>query len=300
MTYGWDRRPAKAEVKHYESQGPEGPRTAVYSVGRWLVRVPLPEGQREAPEVSYERPHYSTKGGLDVEVEDGEIRIQLTDLVGEVLARVGPSEIAATLWANEEVRAAFLAKCAARWSTDFTDEDRRRLLLELREQIHDKRLEAVKNWLGEAEHAENKRRHFSEEVRRINATLRDLNVRVKVYRATSEEMELLQFDEGTGSRKHPETGEAMPGPFEIARGESWKDAREFWRAELLKRFPPPGERDAIALDALREADQALDFCGGVNEVPSYMIADARARVGEALQALSPSPPPKPEDDEVVF
>jgi hypothetical protein len=51
------------------------------------------------------------------------------------------------------------------------------------------------------------------------------------------QMVLLQFDDRTRAVRKDD-GTAERGDLDIG-GRSWEEARKFWRAEVLKRFPAP-------------------------------------------------------------
>ncbi|MFC6792731.1 hypothetical protein ACFQE0_26125 [Methylobacterium komagatae] len=160
-----------------------------------------------------------------------------------VLSRIEPAEIARALWANDEVKAAFMDCLADRWCEGgIDDKDRRAFLARVQEAVHGAALDRLAKQMAEAEYELTRRAHHVDEVWRINETLREKDVRVlRSVRGDDGErttqMVLLQFDDRCHAVRKDD-GTAVLGDFQIG-GRSWTEAREFWRAEVLKRFPTP-------------------------------------------------------------
>lgn len=238
--YGWNERPTKASVKHFI--GGDKPAT-VYSIGKYEVTVP-----GEEVEVTYGVPYHRNTDPRstlpNMEISDGEIRIPVTDLVDEVLSRLDPVELARSLWQNDEVKDEFLYCLATRWSEQGIDDgDRRKFLTQIQEAVHSKAVDALASSAASLEWKFSKEAHHYDEVRRINDTLRELDV--KVMRSSLVDGEwvqtptLLQFDERDRSIKD-ETGKFLRGELEVS-GRCWEEARAYWRIEVARAFPAPVE-----------------------------------------------------------
>jgi hypothetical protein len=256
MSWGWNDRPTKAEVKHHI--GGDTP-AVVYKVGRYEVTAPGDE-----IEITYRDPYHrqtdprSTFPNMDV--TDGEIRIPVTDLVDEILSRIEPVELAKALWQNEDVKAEFMACLTTRYNeSGIGDGDRRKFLAEVKEAVHDKALDRLANTMAGLEFDMDRRANQYHQIGRINDTLRELDVKVSRGRKNDSgewvtEPVLLQFNQLDTSTKNPEGGFTR-GELEVA-GKAWEESRAFWRTEVAKRFPTPvdDEDDGSSDLGLSDAD----------------------------------------------
>jgi hypothetical protein len=215
--FGWDDRPSKAEVA-YEIGG-ESPGT-VYRIGKYDVTV-------RADGVTYTSPR---RDGTDprrtlpnMEIVDGEIRIPVSDLVSDVLARCEPAELAKSLWRNDEVRAAFRQEMAERWLAEaVTDGDRRAFLRDIKEAVHSKAVDEAVHKLTTLEYEIRSRWHTWDVIRSANNLLHDMDVRAP----SGEPLRLREPDVQIGDK-------------------AWHEARERWAAEMRALFPAP----ALAAEA---------------------------------------------------
>lgn len=251
MSYGWNERPTKAEVKHHI--GGDAP-AVVYKVGHYEVTIPGAE-----IEITYRNPYHrqtdprSTFPNMDV--TDGEIRIPVTDLVDEILSRIDPVELAQSLWQNDKVKDEFMSCLTERWSQQgIGDSDRRKFLDGVKEAIHDKALDRLASTMAKLELEMDRRANQYHQISRINETLRELDV--KVHRSVKNdagewvrEPVLLQLDQLDRSTKN-EDGGFTRGELEVG-GKGWEEARAFWRAEVAKRFPAPAENADADLEEAR-------------------------------------------------
>ena len=240
MMFGWSERATKASVKHFI--GGECP-AVVYQIGRYEVTIPGDEIS-----VTYRTPDRDSRDPRTtfphMEVTDGEIRIPVSDLVGEVLSRVEPVDAAQALWQDDAVREEFMSCLVTRYSQqDVGDADRRKFLAGVREAVHEKALDRLADSMAKIEYDVARIAHFYDEVRRINQTLRDLEV--TVMRSAKNDVgewvqvpSILQFDER--ERKLDADGKPTNGFGELAvAGRAWQDARAFWRDEVRRQFPMP-------------------------------------------------------------
>lgn len=240
--YGWNERSTKARVKHLI--GGEAPAT-VYSVGKYEVTVPGTES-----DVTYRVPYHRNTDPRhtlpNMEIEDGEIRIPVTDLVDEVLSRLNPVDLARSLWQNDDVKAEFLDCLASRWSQESLDDgDRRKFLTKIQEAVHSKALDALASAAAKLEWTVSKEAHHYDQIRQINDVLRELDVKVMWSSLVDGEWvqtpTVLQFDERDRPIKD-ETGKILRGDLEVG-GRCWEEARDYWRDEVAKAFPSPIEAE---------------------------------------------------------
>lgn len=219
MGYGWHERATTATVRY--QIGGDTP-SVVYQIGKYEVTVP-----GETREVTYRVPSQrcDPREALpNMEITDGEIRIPMTDLVSEVLARVPPAELSVTLWSNAEVRSEFISRVVERWECDFTDEERRRLIRDLKQAVHSNAVDRLANSLGKIEYDVSKRSFFYHEVSATNDRLRELEQHLR-GKYGDETIEVPRL-------KH----EDHDPDFKIS-GTHWNQARDHWRRHVEERFP---------------------------------------------------------------
>lgn len=250
--YGWNESPVKGNLKHFI--GGENPR-AVFEIGEYQVEIGTVttgadehgHGQYARPEVTYRSKHRhetNPRATLpNMEVADGQIRIELTDLVGLVLSRLEPVDLARTLWQDDDVKAEFMSLLVTRYNeSGLGDAERRKFLQGVSEAVHSKALERLASSMAKIEYETNKASNFYDEMRRINDTLRAQEVMVHrdvwddVTKAYERKLVLLQFDER--EHKRDANGNHTRGDLSVG-GRGWEEAREFWRKEVLKQFPMP-------------------------------------------------------------
>lgn len=266
--YGWNQAPTKALYKH--TIGSDDAPEHLFEIGEYAVEIPTikvgkdehgNDTYAEPPPVTYRSKHRHSSDPRatlpSMEVADGQIRIELTDLVGLVLSRLEPYELAQTLWQDEEVRREFMSCLITRYNSQgIGDKERRDFLGGVLEAVHDKALDRLASVMAKLEYEVTRQFHHYDEIRRINDVLRDRNITVirtiwKDGEAAGTEEVFLQFDAHDHAVKLPD-GSFARGEFEIA-GKSWQDARDFWRNETLKQFPfPPAPAAETAAD-----DQAV-------------------------------------------
>ena len=244
MSWGWNDRPTKAEVKHLI--GGEKP-AAVYRIGRYEVTVPGAE-----LDVTYRSPYDRQTDPRstfpNMEVTDGEIRIPVTDMVDEILSRIEPVELAQALWQNDDVKREFMSCLTTRYSEQgIGDADRRKFIADVKEAIHDKALDVLASTMAKLEYEMDRRAQHYHEIIRINDVLREHDVKVGRSRKDGAgewftEMVPLQFDQLDRAPKN-DSGGFTRGELEIG-GKAWEEARTFWRAEVAKRFPLPDLEEA--------------------------------------------------------
>jgi hypothetical protein len=243
--YGWNERSTKAKLKHFA--GGDQPR-AVFEIGEYEVEIGTTVSGKDEhgsdryaePAVTYRSKYRHTTDPRatlpGLEISDGQIRIELTDLVGLVLSRLEPADLARALWSDSNVRDEFMRCLSERYaSDDFDDGDRRKFLAAVKETVHQATVDKLASIMSTKEFDVCRYLHAGHEINRINQVLTRLDVRVPSE--TSPEGVLLQFDRLDNSVKLPD-GNFKRGDLEVS-GRAWNESREFWRKEVLKQFPMP-------------------------------------------------------------
>lgn len=211
--YGWNDRPTKAEIKYSVGDGDGGTTATVYKIGEYLVTVP-----KNGDDLTYKSEYRHTTDPRhtlpNMDIANGEIRIPVSDLVGEVLKRLEPVDLARELWQDDDVKAHFIDMFVQRYESGFSDEDRRNFLFKVREEVHNKRLDDLAKTMHSIEYDLSKRSFFYHEVNSVNDWLRE-----KGY-----EVRLKHHDDDPNYR---------------ISGKNYNEAREFWREQVIKQFQGP-------------------------------------------------------------
>lgn len=235
--YGWNEQPNKATAKYLI--GGEKP-ASVYEIGAYAVTV---YGDEREVTYTHQSQHSSDPRHVlpNMEVQDGEIRIPVSDLVGEVLKRLEPADLAKALWTDDSVREEFMDCLVTRYSErGIGDDERRKFLDGVKEAVHSTQLDALARSMSSLEYSISRNAHHYDEVSRINDRLRNLDVRVQrtVWvdgKDAGSESVVLQFDARDHSA-NDENGRLVRGELEVG-GKSWEESREYWRKEVSRQFP---------------------------------------------------------------
>ena len=188
----------------------------IYKVGRHEVLV------YENGEVTCRQP-YGYQGDPkqvlpNLEICDGQIRIAMEDLIDEILARIEPEELAASLWANDEVKERFMDALAERYShSNVDDKDRRKFLDKVKEQIHDKALDGLHSAMAKMEYTISTGWSCWAEIRQCNEWLQAHDFR-------DEDGNFYRLKDPSHS-----------GQFSIG-GATWNEARDHWRHEIKQQL----------------------------------------------------------------
>lgn len=219
--YGWNQSPTKAE--HVSTVNGE----SVFKVGyRWLVTT------HKDGTVTYRKP-YETSSDVktvlpNMRVDDDELCIPVTDFVGVILSRLDPEHLARALWfESDAVREAFMAALAERYESGISDADRRKFIAKVKEEIHSAALDKLRDDMAKLEYTLSQRSWFYQEIDKINAWLRDQG-----------------YTNPDGSSIRLKHSDNDPD-FKIG-GTHWNDARDWWRAEVLRRFPAPEVPEGVS------------------------------------------------------
>lgn len=206
----------------------------------------------EDGEVTAKRKYYtSTDPGKhfpNMSVSDGAITLPIEDLVGFILERITPAELADGIMADDEAREALVEKMAERYaSPEFTDADRRSFLTKVQAQVHAK---SIDNAVTRLNHLEQNARSYSDHDRWRAVELGNYELVYRRYMdALSELREAGVLDTAaiTERAKYLTTPEQLAtrvkehrDPISIESvGPHWSESRDYWRAELKKFFPEP-------------------------------------------------------------
>lgn len=223
MSYNWSDRPTKAVSRSLI--GGDTP-AAVFRIGKYDVTVPGEDRDDITYRVSYHSQTNPRSTLPNMDISDGEIRIPLSDLVDETLSRLDPVELAQALWSNKEVREAFCDALTGGWNSEFTDQERRRVLRELKEAVHSTAQDKLAASMAKLEYDVSKRAFFYHDVNRVNESLHETERQLR-HSTGNEALSLPRL-------KH----EDHDPDFKIG-GKHWNDARDHWRKDLAARFAIP-------------------------------------------------------------
>lgn len=206
----------------------------------------------EDGEVTAKRKYYtSTDPGKhfpNMSVSDGAITLPIEDLVGFILERITPAELADGIMADDEAREALVEKMAERYaSPEFTDADRRTFLTKVQRQIHAKSIDRAIERLNAKETGERSREdyyrwravelgHYTGLYERYTEALYELREAGKlddagVLRRKGQHTAPEQLSAYIKQNRDPVVSESI--------GPHWWESRDYWRTELLKFFPEP-------------------------------------------------------------
>ena len=240
MAYGWNTKPTKAKFKHHIGHGEGEPRDDVWEIGRYSITVAADRSVTFWEPRRDHRAHDPRATFPNIEVDDDDIRIPITDIVDTILTRLDPRDLARALWDNEDVKAEFMECLVERYNLEgIDDNDRRKFLAGVKVAIHDRALDDAVTLLQSQEHQFARDHNFVNQVHRTNDMLREMDVR-------KDDGSLLQINWNLND-----------GIMRIG-GEAWEKARDDWRKEILARFPAPisvSVREAIQrlIDEMAEA-----------------------------------------------
>ena len=212
MTMNMYNKPKKPEKKYTTEDGD------VYQIG-WRYQLTVHKdgsvSYRDTKEI-YKEPRAVLP---NIEVEEGALKILLVDLVQLILERSPAPEIAKELWGeSHEVRDAFMEAMVERYESGIGDSDRRKFLEAVKETVHSAAQDKLSGDMAKLEYYVSGRSFFYHSVHAINDRLR----RDNVCYADGSLVQLPDRDSDPDFR----VGEKY-----------WNEAREFWRKEILKRFP---------------------------------------------------------------
>ncbi len=206
----------------------------------------------EDGEVTARRKHYVPsdpgKHFPNMSVGDGAITLPIEDLVGFILERISAAELAEGIMADDEARAALVYKMSERYSSPtFTDQDRRRFLANVQEQIYAKAVDQAIERLNRSEESHRSRADYYRWRKVEIGHYRTLHER---YRLTLYELReagriddtALQsrLEQHTSPEKLDEWIEQHRDPIvKESAGPQWAESRDFWRKQLQEHFRLP-------------------------------------------------------------
>lgn len=170
----------------------------------------------------------------NLEVKDGVIVLPFADLVGLIIERADPTELAKELWANDDVRAEFLHCLTSRYSDDnVTDADRRKFLRDVKEEVHSRALDQLVTKLNDLEYNAREAQRVRHDGWRYDGHYRNVLDTVEGIAGADVKAKLIaRFGERYNS------GLADHEDFQIGR-KHWNEARDYWRKKTLELFPEP-------------------------------------------------------------
>jgi len=222
--FGWPERPTKAESKHRETNGDK--HSLVFTVGKYRVSVPVSDPDADF-DITYQVDRYGRGGNPrdtlpNMEVSDGELRIPVSDLVDTILTRIDPVELAQALWADDDVKEAFMEAMTQRYADhSFSDADRRMFIARVKGEVHEKAVDELAGKMADIERGQRDLVHISNRLYRYNDFLREIDAKDP---RTGEVLQLRGVDEDRD--------------FAIG-GKHWNETRDYWRKQMHARFPAP-------------------------------------------------------------
>lgn len=184
----------------------------------------------------------------NMSVAEGAITLPIEDLVSFILARISPTELAEGIIADDEARAALVVKLVERYNTPgFTDLDRHVFLTKVQQQVYAVAIDRAVERLNKAEDGHRSRDdyyrwkkveigHYRSIYEYVVTLLGSVMAgdpasekRLEAFRAAH--MSPDKLDTYISDGRDPVVKESV--------GPQWHESREFWRAELMKRFPEP-------------------------------------------------------------
>lgn len=243
MNYGWYEKPTKIDVKNFV--GGESP-AAVFDLGQYQITVHgfTPEN---TPDITYTRYNRYKSGDPrktfpNMEVTEGVLRIPVEDIVGEMLSRLDPVDLAKTLWNdNGEVRAEFMNCMTDHYESGITDADRRAFLVGVKADIHDRRADSLQKAFSESEYNFSRSVFFWDQVQRANDQL--ARAEQMVRQALGQPVE-PEPDQAAEVFTLPRLRDDNREPSQKLFGTNWVEARDHWRDKVAEIFPRP-----IAIEA---------------------------------------------------
>ena len=209
----WHDKPTRPEPRCIENGA------KVYDIGAYRVTVHPDQSveYRRVGEISNRDPRRTLP---NMAIEDGELRVPVSDLAGEILARMKPRELAESLLEDDDARNALIEALARRYMPGMDDESRRSFLSQVKEAVHSQALDDLARAMSVMEHGVSRRFFYSNAIHDINAWLRKRGI-------MDDAGEIVQL------RLNEEDEDRRIG------GTHWNEAREYWRAEVKKHFPGP-------------------------------------------------------------
>lgn len=235
--YGWYENPTKIDVNNY--LGGDDP-VGQFEVGGYIVNVHglTPEN---TPKITYHRARNRSssdprKTFPNMEVEDGVLKLPVEDIVGEMMSRLDPADLAKALWSeNAEVREAFMECMKEHYESGISDSERRAFLVSIKEDIHDRRADTLQTAFAESEYAFSRLNYYWDKIQDANRQIERAEGMVRhaigqPIEPTPDQTEVFKLprirDENVDERVK------LFGP-------AWNEARNHWREKVEAMFPGP-------------------------------------------------------------
>lgn len=225
--FGWDTKPYKVKCKGTLNGKP------TFDFQGYTLTIDTPEKNEEDDEnpillATKQHGHGRTDPRNTLEnmsIEDGVIKIPISDLVGEIMSRCSPADIAHELWTNQSVREQMIFELTSRWSDFWTDDERRKIITDLKEVVHNVAVDRAANAIAQDEHKLLQGWYFFHEVMAIRQQLSNWKQRLASVGnlALSEMPKFETYDND---------------PMFKIGGQAWNETRDYWRAQVSAAFPP--------------------------------------------------------------
>ena len=210
----------------------------------YLVKVP------PGTQVFIKNDRYATSPGTDIkrilpniECDGDALVIPLLYLAQVMLKMSPPKEIAQALWAESDaVREAFM-HCMTNRYTDGTlsDKDRRAFLAGVKQEIHSEQLDKACNAICNLEYETQSKARAFDRLADQCKLWSDLHCYLEHY------LDPILYEEV--KRSYPPKLDYKDPEYEAYQigGRRWEEARDFWRQEMMAKFPGP-EKTGVSVD----------------------------------------------------
>lgn len=212
----------------------------IFKVGGYSITVPNDTAQPAKVASLYNRWGREENPMPNMSFSEGEMRIPVEDFADLILRRVPADELANGLMRDKTVREQFIEVMAHRYAGVMEDEDRRKFLLAVQQQVYAVAIDRAIERLNHHEAGERSRvdyyRWKGVELGHYSGIYRDA-------------LELIGDDEEKRQRFasmhiHPDRlaeyikDNRDPAAVE-STGPSWRESRDYWRKRLEEFFPEP-------------------------------------------------------------
>lgn len=243
----YQNRPSTLKIdRHIDQNGRTG---NVHSLNEFDITV-WSDG-----EVTAKRKYYTTTDPTDkfpnMMFSDGVLSFPIEDLVGFILERITPHELAEGIIADDEARAALVDKMAELYNTPgFSDWDRREFLTKVQQQVYAVAVNNAIEALNRAEEGQRAswdyyrwkkvetgqyRNIYEYVVTLLGTILKDDPLSEKRLIAFRERYKMPdELDAYIDQGRDPVVKESV--------GENWYESRDYWRKRLEEIITPPREK----------------------------------------------------------
>lgn len=229
--FGWNDRRSVVESTTSENG------VKLYKIGKWTVGI-HPDGKVEyvATNGANTDPRQTFE---NVTIEDGELRIPISDMVGEVLKRCDPVDLAKALWTNDEVKDAFMESLVWTYNSTMDASDQVKFLHAVKEKVHNAAVGRLDYTLGK----------LDREVSRIAYHMLSAE-RMNIHNENVERMLNERFGVSDISLPRCTVPKVDGIDFDNYSGKTWTECRDYWRKKIEETFPGPDSPEEPKDDVL--------------------------------------------------